>query len=231
MSTNPFLIDIMFRVPNKFMDRVEDNYEYIEDLVQNKFRCIIQLQTTSLSNDRTTMVSVSSNKPLSEGCFVFVQNMILLKRNNIRKPRRDERRPRRDERISRRDETSEKKDTRIVKEITIKESNIPIAIGSKRSNIKRIIELVGERGTYIRVPRREENSNKFTIFANTEESMQKIIDEFRQFMETDDKEPEYRPTSPRYMPIEEDEKEKIEKIEKKEDEEDLTMNSGGWGDQ
>ena len=227
MSTNPFLIDIMFRVPNKAMDGVEENYEYIEDLVQDKFKCRIRLQTTSLSNDRTTMVSVSSNKPLPEGCFVFVQNMILPKRNNIRKPRRDERRPRRDERKPS-EKYTEKEDSRIVKEIAIKESKIPIAIGSKRSNIKRIIEMVGERGTYIRVPRREENSNKFTIFANTEESMQKIIDEFRQFMETDDKEPEYRPTSPRYMPIEEDEE---EKIEKKEDEEDLIMNSGGWGDQ
>ena len=215
MSLNPYLIDIMFRVPNEVMDRVEDNYEYIEDLVQDKFNCRIRLETTSLRNDRTTMVSVSSKKPLPEGCFVFVQNMVLQKRRS----RREERRPRREERKPRRKEKRE--DSRIVKEIAIKESSIPIAIGSKRSNIKRIIELVGERGTYIRIPRREENSNKFTIFANTEEAMEKIIEEFRQFMENDEKEPKYMPT----------EKEVKEVKEEEVEEEDLTMKSGGWDDQ
>mgnify|MGYP001222196533 CR=1 FL=1 len=222
MSLNPYLIDIMFRVPNEVMDRVEDNYEYIEDLVQDKFNCRIRLETTSLRNDRTTMVSVSSKKPLPEGCFVFVQNMVLQKRRSRReerRPRREERRPRREERKPRRKEKRE--DSRIVKEIAIKESSIPIAIGSKRSNIKRIIELVGERGTYIRIPRREENSNKFTIFANTEEAMEKIIEEFRQFMENDEKEPKYMPT----------EKEVKEVKEEEVEEEDLTMKSGGWDDQ
>ncbi len=170
---NRYQVEVLIRVPNRFMDKLEDcdnnnyfhGYEKMEKDVYNKFKCRIRISTTHLNDGRSTMVSICSKKILNKGAFDMIQNTIMKQCGQKHKKK-----------VYKESEN----DTRIKLEVEIDSKSIPFVIGTHRSNIKRICSMfTEERGIFIKCPNKknENNNNKFIVYAQTQETAEKMKEE------------------------------------------------------